>query len=406
MRKITVFKSIMLSMISLFPGYHLFGQTAIKQVFPQWEQGFLDIHHINTGEGNSTFVQMPDGTTLLVDVGTVDKAAFEDRHFPLKATVPVPNNSLSAGEKVAKYMGSMSKKVEDTRQVDFLVITHFHSDHFGGLTDFVKEITPAKIIDRDYPSYSFPFDLKEKLQKDVFFQRYMDIVSSGRFKVEQMAVGSTTQIGLQQHKLKYPLFSIHNIKNGAQLWNPQEGIVHDLFSVEDMLNGGYNENPLSMAFKISYGDFDYYLGADNTGLQDSSLPVWFDVETPLAASIGKVDAMALNHHGNRDANNATFIATLDPKVAVQQVYCSDQPGQEVFYRLQRLGRGKGRHLYATNMHPETRATYGPWFDKAYKSMQGHVVIRVYPDGKNFRVYVLDESDLTVKNEGELLKAEL
>ncbi len=387
-------KSTLLAATCLLPGASLIAQHSL----PPWEEGYLDIHHINTGEGNSTFVQMPDGTTLLVDVGTVDKAAFEKRHYPLKATSRLPDDRLSVGARVAWYLQQMSSRIKASQQLDYLLITHFHSDHFGAVPELLAELKPRKIIDRDYPSYSFPFDLRSKLKTDALFQRYMSIVDSGKWKMEKMQVGADTQLGLLYERERYPTFRIQNIKNGASLWNPANGEVRELFSAADMVQGGYNENPLSMAFKVSYGDFDYYFGADNTGLQDAGVPEWFDVETALSASVGKVDAMVLNHHGNRDANNANFIGTLDPQVAIQQVYSSDHPGQEVFYRLQNLGRGRARHLYATNMHPETRTTYGPWFDKAYRSMQGHVLLRVYPDGKTFRVYVLGESDLSVKDE--------
>ena len=393
-------KSVLLAVVYLLPVEFVLAQQSL----PPWEEGFLDIHHINTGEGNSTFVQMPDGTTLLVDIGTVDKVAFEQRHFPLKATSRVPDSSLSVGARVAWYLQKMSNRVRDSRQLDYLLITHFHSDHFGAVPQLLAELMPKKIIDRDYPSYGFPFDLRTKLKKDTVFQRYMAIVDSGAWNMEKAQVGSSTQLGPVYHPGRYPTFRIQNIKNGASLWSPEGAEVRELFTAEEMATGGYNENPLSMAFKVSYGDFDYYFGADNTGLQDSSVPKWFDVETALAASVGKVDAMVLNHHGNRDANNANFIGTLDPQVAIQQVYSSDQPGQEVFYRLQNLGRGRARHLYATNMHSETRTTYGPWFDRAYRSMQGHVVLRVYPNGKTFKVYVLDESNLSVKDE-QLLHSE-
>lgn len=80
--------------------------------------------------------------------------------------------------------------------------------------------------------------------------------------------------------------------------------------------------------------------------------------------------MVLNHHGNRDANNANFIEVLDPKIAIRQVYSSDQPGQEVYYRLRNLGKRKDRLLFSTNIHEETLTTYGPWFKRGYQSFHG------------------------------------
>ena len=59
----------------------------------------------------------------------------------------------------------------------------------------------------------------------------------------------------------------------------------------------YNENTLSLALKVSYGKFDYFTGGDMTGLQGFGLPIWFDMETPVAKVVGKIEALSLNHHG-------------------------------------------------------------------------------------------------------------
>ena len=39
--------------------------------FDPWQPGFLDIHHISTGRGNSILTIAPDGTSLMVDAGAV-----------------------------------------------------------------------------------------------------------------------------------------------------------------------------------------------------------------------------------------------------------------------------------------------------------------------------------------------
>lgn len=234
------------------------------------------------------------------------------------------------------------------------------------------------------------------------------MVDSHSYEIQCLQVGRQDQIVLQKDAKSFPMVHIQNIKNNATVWNPYRNETKVLFAAGDMLNfysGGYNENPLSMALKFCYGKFDYYAGADNIGLQDSSVPSWFDVETTIARAVGQVDAMVLNHHGNRNANNANFIEVLDPKIAIQQVYSSDQPGQEVYYRLRNLGKRKDRLLFSTNIHEETLTTYGPWFKRGYQSFHGHVVIRVFEGGEAYNVYVLDEYDRSVKWESSLFAAE-
>jgi len=154
--------------------------------------------------------------------------------------------------------------------------------------------------------------------------------------------------------------------------------------------GKFNENPLSLALKISYGNFDYFTGGDMTGMQGYGQPEWFDVETPVAKVLGIVEVMTLNHHGIRDATNQNFVSALHPQVAIQQSWCSDHPGMEVFYRLNDLDPAPD--FFATNMHEATQITYGPWFTKAYKSMQGHVMVRVMPGGDKYYVFVLSDEN--------------
>lgn len=36
-----------------------------------WMPGTLDIHHISTGRGSCAFLLCPDGTTLMIDAGSI-----------------------------------------------------------------------------------------------------------------------------------------------------------------------------------------------------------------------------------------------------------------------------------------------------------------------------------------------
>ncbi|SNZ01659.1 ComEC/Rec2 family competence protein [Flagellimonas pacifica] len=375
--------------------------TQSQNKLKDWQKGYLDIHHINTGSGDATFFVLPDGTTMLFDAGSMDKEGFEEKYAPLKATSPVPDDSKSTGEWIAAYIKNVTpKKHQDT--IDYALISHFHSDHYGSLMDLGKEIPLGKIIDRNSPKLDFPFDLKTYLKDDKIFQEYLSFISEEKVPAEALEVGSITQIQLVNNQNDYPNFSIRNIKSNATLWTGIDNNTKEHFSAEDMTafyKGGYNENPLSLALKISYGNFDYFTGGDNTGLQGFGLPKWFDVETPMAKVVGQVEVTILNHHGNRDATNEFFVQALNPNVVIQQLWCSDHPGQEVYQRLIHQDEETiERDIFSTNMHPETLVTYGPWFKDNYKSLQGHIVVRVAPKGNNYTIYILDEATMNIKEE--------
>ena len=373
-----------------------YGQHSAKN-FPVWEPGFLDIHHINTGSGDSTFMIFPDGTTLLFDAGTLDKAGFETKYAPLRATAPVPNDSKSPSQWIAQYIEHHHPSLDGEPSLDYVLVSHFHSDHYGSIPELGRLVPMKKVIDRNFPHYDFPLDLKSYLEKDSLFQSYLNFISNEVPQVESLVVGSTRQI---VPKKKWKGFSVLGLKSNELLWDSKKESSVKLFEKEEMLEfykGKYNENPLSLAILVQYGDFEYFTGGDNTGLTGFGLPDWFDVETPIAQSIGNVEALTLNHHGNRDATNQYFVEKTDPQVAIQQLWCSDHPGQEVYQRLINLGDNASQRLiFSTNMHPETMVTYGPWFKKRYNSTKGHIVLRVYSSGSDYEVYILNEENNTVK----------
>lgn len=373
---------------------NIFNDSINLSRLEDWQHGFLDIHHINTGRGDATFFILPDGTKMLFDAGDLDKNKFEKNYAPLKVSSPKPNGSFTAAQSIALYIKNLFPT--DTVKIDYGLVSHFHEDHYGSLVELANILAIHRIIDRGFPNYDFPVDLRKHLVNDNIFQEYISFIENNKITTESLRVGLDSQIKLLNNPQKYPSFKIKNVKSNATIWTGKEDETFKYFSAEEMTsfyNGKYNENPLSLAIKISYGDFDYFTGGDNTGLVGFGLPYWFDVETPMAKAIGEVEVTTLNHHGNRDATNEFFVKTLNPKVVVQQSWCSDHPGQEVYQRLiYKDKKMKDRDIFATNMHQETMVTYGPWFKNNYKSLHGHIVIRVYPDGKQFEVFVLNEDD--------------
>jgi hypothetical protein len=386
-----------------------------NQHLPAWQEGQMDIHFINTGRGNSSFLIFPDGTTMLIDAGDMNAAEFENTNAPLKVPPALPDSSLRPGQWIANYIKQV---MPAGRQpvIDYALITHFHGDHYGniekntplavngvyqlsGLTD-VGDIIPIKnMLDR---GHTYPVDLLTYYRNNATFNNYLAFVkyqsTHNRMKYAALKAGSATQIVLLAHPEQYPGFEARNIKSNAEIWSGKEEGTNTCFTTAQLLESGkFNENPLSNAIKISYGPFTYYAGGDNTGYEGSNYPGRMDVETPMAKVIGPVDALTLNHHGNRDASNDTFLKSLAPKVAIEQSWCSDQPGQEVAFRLmEKNGGAYNTDVFDTYMQPETKAYLGFWIAKGFKSFAGHVLIRVSKGGENYSVFVLDDKSAVIK----------
>lgn len=421
--KLLFMKRILISIL-VFVSFCAFVEAQVQIELPKWEKGFLDIHHINTGRGNCTFVVMPDGTTLMIDAGDFNSEAFDENYAPMFAPKVFPNSSYTAGNAIANYvMNLMGKK---NARIDYFLLTHFHSDHYGsvtknsepsakgpylltGLTE-VGDIIPIKTyVDRDYPDYNFPTILAEitngagGVEKEAFANLMSFLgfqTKENGMKAERFNVGSKKQFVMRYDSKSFPEFEIRNIKAGNVLWTGTEGKTRTLFTKEQALgkDGKFNENMMSTAIVIGYGRFRYFSGGDNPGLVDQDRPQWSDMESPMAEVVGKVQAMSLDHHSNRDATNRNILEKLDPKVVVAQSWSTDHPGAEVGARLTSSNIGtRKRDIFMNLYNNETSVAIGPWFARNLKCKSGHIVIRVYKNG-SYNVFVLDDtkSSLVVK----------
>lgn len=411
---IAITASFLISTFLLNP-FSLPAQEADSMIaLPEWQQGYLDIHHINTTKGNATFIICPDGTTLLVDAGDMDVEEFNRKYYPMTAnSTRLNDSSFSGGRYIAEYINKVFPKGQKP-VINYALITHYHQDHYGkvrkntrfspdsayrltGITEVATLLPVTTLIDR---GYDFPVDLKT-YYKDGTFQNYLSFVAHRKKQsanaVQTLIPGSKSQMKLVHAPDTYPSFSVRNIKCNATLWDGKKDGTNTVFTAGELLNkdNKFEENPLSLAIKISYGDFDYYTGGDNTGIPNETgyKP---DVETPMAKVIGKTDVMTLDHHGNRDANNAVFLETLFPKVVVGQTWCSDHIGQELAFRLlQQKQDNVSRDVFLTHMHEEAKVYLGPWIVNGFKHTEGHTLVRVLPDG-SFHVLILQE-DTTKMN---------
>ncbi|MDO1499525.1 hypothetical protein Q2T40_04890 [Winogradskyella maritima] len=82
-----------------------------QEQLPAWQEGMMDIHHINTGRGDSAFAILPDGTTLLIDAGDMSEtrprtlSARNAELVPIVLKMPwnglwtTSNNSIRLGRK-------------------------------------------------------------------------------------------------------------------------------------------------------------------------------------------------------------------------------------------------------------------------------------------------------------------
>jgi hypothetical protein len=385
---------------------------------PAWSKGYFFIHHISTGRGNSTYFVFPDGTTLLIDAGEADPKFIESVR-PLKPFPPRPDGAHSAAYWIADYIRQFAPAGLPVK-LDYALITHFHTDHFGtitndkpmsrtgayrlaGITELADLFAIDTLIDRAAPSYDYPVDLRQCTQSSDGAQSFdrlslSNYLSFADYRMNHgQAVVGLTPGALDQIKLRngeaFPSFHIRNIGSNGILWTGAAEETHDYIPRGAVTECGFDENPFSNVLTFAYGRFNYYTGGDIPGVPNYTHPWWRDIETPVSAVVGPVDVMLLDHHGNRDSTNENILRNLQPRVIVQENWLSPQPGEEVVVRMASRGLYPApRDVFSTGMSPESREVIGPIMESIYKSYGGHVVIRVSPGGNQYEVYVLNDAD--------------
>ena len=376
---------------------------ATPTAFSDWREGLLDIHHISTGRGESTFVICPDGTTMLIDAGDMSDGRPDETVLPR-----LPNASRTPGEWIATYVERFSRPLNHKApRLDYVTLTHFHSDHIGcrqnevrekngyalsGITEVAEHVAIGTLVDRAYPDYAFPTREAVAASNPKFFKDYLAFVEHQRTKrgtvMEAFDVGSRKQFALKRAPDRFPSFAVRNIAANGKVGEKT------VFTHEQRPD----ENMCCSVMTLSYGAFTYYTGGDCSGS-----PARRDVETPIGEAVGRVDAMSLNHHGCDDGTNAAILAALRPQIMVIPVWDMWHPQTNAFTRMtDKTIYPDDRMIFATGLHEKAKARLGE--AAALIRPQGHVVIRVSEGGARFRVFVLDPGDFSVVDATDELHA--
>src|SRR5215470_12290109 len=84
----------------------------------------LEIYVIDVEGGNATLFVTPSGESLLIDTG---------------------NGGAAAARDAGRIMAAM--KDAGIQQLDHLITTHWHGDHFGGMAELASKVTIKEFID-------------------------------------------------------------------------------------------------------------------------------------------------------------------------------------------------------------------------------------------------------------------
>ena len=378
-----------------------------KQLKP-WSKGTLDIHHISTGRGSSIFYILPDGTRMLVDAGDLGDAT----RWKHKQIMPaVPSADKRPAEWITRYIEHFSKPLKRDLYLDYAMISHFDTDHYGrldklaikvegkpyiytGMTHLANLVPIHTLIDRGYPNYDYPTAEEFRKRNGKLFQNYHKLVKereSQGLKMEQFAVGSDKQFALKSNAKVYPSFRIQNIAANGNIWTGKGNEFRSIIGPEAPAGAALNENSSSCVFRLEYGNFAYYMGGDIGGTYSKKKNnYWIDAQTPVSKVIGTVDVAVADHHGYRDSMNENLLKALNANAIVLPVWDLYHPHPNAMKRIIKQG--------VTEVFPAgmTQENLDKLTDKGLADVirpAGHIVVRVFKGGKKYQIFVLNDRSL-------------
>jgi competence protein ComEC len=244
----------------------------------------LRIYFIDVEGGQSTLVVTPDRQSLLIDTGFAGEGVGFRPGDPRQA-------------RDANRIVAVARDAGITR-IDYLLITHFHPDHDGGVTE-LSQLMPIKVfVDHGVPSAEAESSSAETREA---FKAYTTVRHSGQH--------------LQPRPGDHlPLKDIEVIvvsSAGSTLAEPlsNAGASNPACPEQAIPPRDPHENPRSTGVVIRYGRFRFLDLGDLTGQ-----PL-FNLVCPKNL-IGPVDAYLVAHHGGPDAAGAETLAAFHPRIAI------------------------------------------------------------------------------------------
>jgi len=229
----------------------------------------LDIYVIDVEGGNAVLFVAPSGESMLVDTGNGGDGAVRD-----------------AGRVMAAV------KDAGVKQIDHLIITHYHNDHIGALSELATHISIKQFIDHGANTQPGP-------NIDPVLQRYSELYSHAKHTVarpgDKIAIAGLDWriVASDGEVLKTPL-------PGAGAPNPYCAS----FKAADVPQ---TEDDHSVGSFITFGKFRTVI------LGDLTLNRQFDLMCPNNR-LGSVDLDLLARHGN--VNSDLLVYPLHPRVAI------------------------------------------------------------------------------------------
>jgi len=233
----------------------------------------LDIYLIDVEGGNATLFVTPSGKSVLIDTGNVaPEAAARDAARIIDAT-------RDAG----------------ISQIDHLITTHWHNDHFGGMAALAAQIPIAEFIDHGENTQA------AELPDAFLAGTYPGLIANAAHRV--VVPGDTLDI----EGLDWRIVASAGEVIDAAL--PGTGAPNPYCEASPRQDDDPTENARSVGSIVGFGAFR------TAHLGDLTWNKELDLMCPVNR-IGQIDLFIVSHHGQSASNSPALVHALGARAAI------------------------------------------------------------------------------------------
>ena len=258
------------------------------------------------------------------------------------------------------------------KQIDHLIITHFHIDHFGGAADVAKELPVMALYDFGIPENN-PDNPNDNTRWNAWIKPYREMKAGKR-----VAVKAGDSIPLKQADSGAEI-SLRCIAGQQKIGAAKTGREADCEELAEKPRDT-SDNANSLVFLLKFGAFDLFDGGDLTWNVEGKLVC---PENVLPA----VDVYDVNHHGLDSSNNPMLVNALAPTVAIMGNGTTKGCGPETFKTLKSVPRIEAIYQLHRNLRADSQNNTGAEYiaNKERDCEANLVKLSVAQDGRSYTV---------------------